>query len=549
LRPSALSSPISGPLELYEGSYAYEPMDIASRTRQILSSRGLTLYRASERSAEIFGRASPYYIPENLYYQISVDSIIPNIHQLFALSRITNYRLCGWLRVFGFGLDDIPRLGAILSRQRTTILDSSVYDEEEWVPWPIERSPRVVIPAIAPLGQILARGVPRRAKELIRFNRSKFLYLKIGRQDALAFPDLMPGSIARVDVRRAGEIPREVGVSPRSQIFLAERASELNCCRLRRAGKDRVVLCSAQFPFAQVELELGREVRIRGVVDAEIRRLPGHPTAAPAPRKFPTERISGSPASLGELIRSSRMRAGFSFREASRTTRWISEMLEDPAYFSATGTLSDYETLSRAPRHIHKILSLCILYSIGFFDFLRTAGLALNQLGVDPIPDELVGRHPAHPSGESRDDGGRERYRSDASGFLTRLVQEWEEVPLFLEGALPGVLGLKGLGLSDVFWVGGDTRSLHPYLENAVFIALNRRQRKPVESTARPLWEQPIYLVLKRDGSYLCSCSTFREGLLVIHPYPDRPFAPRQLRNGIDAEVIGQVTAIVRRLG
>lgn len=523
-------------------------MDIASRTRQILSSRGLTLYRVSERSAEIFGRASPYYIPQNFYYQTSVDSIIPDIHQLLALSRITNFRLCDWLAVFGFRLGDIPRLGALLPRQHTTILDSCVYDEETWIPWPVERAPRALIPAITPLGQILARGAPRRAKELIGINRTRFLYLKIGREDALAFPDLIPGSIARVDVRRRGEIPREVGMSPSSQIFLAERASGLNCCRLRRAGKDRVVLCSAQFPFAQVELTVGREVRIRGVVDAELRRLPGHPTATPVRRKLPTERISDSPASLGELIRSSRIRAGFSFREASRTTLWISEMLEYPAYFSATSTLSDYETLSRAPRHIHKILSLCILYSIGFFDFLRTAGLALDQMGVNSIPDELVPRHFAQRSGRSRDDPSLEPGRSDASGFLARLVEEWEEVPLFLKDALAGISGLKGLALSDVFWVGGDRRPLHPYLENGAFIALNRRQRKPVESTARPLWEQPIYLVLKRDGSYLCGCCTFQEGLLVIHPYPDRPFTPRHLRNGIDAEVIGQVTAIVRRL-
>jgi hypothetical protein len=317
-------------------------MDISSRTRQILSSRGLTLYRASVRSEEIFGRSSPYYIPQNFYYQISVASIIPDIHQVFALSCISNYRLCDWLAVFGFRLDDIPRLGALLPRERTTILDLSVYDEEAWIPWPIERSHRNLIQGIRPLGQILAWGVPRRAKELLSLNRTKFLYLKVGREDTLAFPDLLPGSIARVNIRRAGEIPREVGTSPSNQIFLAERATELNCCRLRRAGKNRVILCSAQLPFAQVELALDREVRIRGVVDAEIRPLSGRPTVAPAPRELSAERISDTPASLGELIRSSRIRAGLSFREASRTTRWISRMLKDPEYFSATGTLSDY---------------------------------------------------------------------------------------------------------------------------------------------------------------------------------------------------------------
>jgi hypothetical protein len=528
-------------------------MDIASRVRKILSTRGLTLYRASERSAEIFGRASAYSIPQNLYYQAAVGGIVPNIHQLLALSRISNYRLCDWLAVFGFWLDVIPRLEALLPRQQTTILDSSVYDDEAWIPWPVERPHRASIPAIVPLRQILARGASRRAKELLGLNRAKFLYIKIGRDDALAFPDLVPGSIARVDVRRAADFPREAQTGPSAQIFLTERASHLDCCRLRRVSKDRVLLCSTRFPFAQIELALGREVRIHGVVDAEIRALPGHPVAeaalpAPLSSKLTRGRISDSPANLGELIRWSRMRAGFSFREASRASQWVAATLADQAYFAATSTLSDYETFSTAPRHIQKIFSLCILYSIGFFDFLRTAGLRLDQMGVDPIPDELIPRPCAHGGDEPHNGASSDSHRADKSGFLSRLVEQWEEVPLFLKDALPGISGLKGLALSDVFWVGADPNPIHPYLENAALVVLNRRLRKPVESTARPLWEQPVYLILKRDGSYLCGCCTLEQESLIMHPYPDRTFPARQLRNGMDAEVIGQVITIVRRL-
>jgi hypothetical protein len=34
----------------------------------------------------------------------------------------------------------------------------------------------------------------------------------------------------------------------------------------------------------------------------------------------------------------------------------------------------------------------------------------------------------------------------------------------------------------------------------------------------------------------------------VVHPSPDRPFSPRQFKNGTDAEVVGEVTTILRRL-
>ena len=48
----------------------------AHQVRQVLSSRGLTLYRVSELSAEFFGRSSLFHVPHNLSFdaQIRLDS-------------------------------------------------------------------------------------------------------------------------------------------------------------------------------------------------------------------------------------------------------------------------------------------------------------------------------------------------------------------------------------------------------------------------------------------------------------------------------------------
>jgi hypothetical protein len=89
---------------------------------------------------------------------------------------------------------------------------------------------------------------------------------------------------------------------------------------------------------------------------------------------------------------------------------------------------------------------------------------------------------------------------------------------------------------------------IHPYLERAMLVVVNRRLKKRVEIAASTLLEQPLYVVLKRDGGFLCGACTLDRGMLSIHPYPDRSVAFRQLRSGIDAEVIGQVMTIVRRL-
>jgi hypothetical protein len=128
------------------------------------------------------------------------------------------------------------------------------------------------------------------------------------------------------------------------------------------------------------------------------------------------------------------------------------------------------------------------------------------------------------------------------------VIEQWREVPLFAGHALAGVAGLKNLSMSNVFWVGGDPNPIHPYLANATLAMINRRMKRPPRSAAQTLWEQPLYLLLRRDGSFLCGVCTLHNDLLVVHPYPQRSFVPRKFRNELDAEVIGQVTAIVRRL-
>src|ERR1700722_4604795 len=146
---------------VYRTSPSGQGMGTADRVRHIFSTKGLTLYRVSQRSAEIFGQSSPYFIPQRLYFDLATEGLIPSIHQIMALSRISNYRLCDWMAVFGFRLDDIPRLQLGISWRRTVLLDTSVYDEDQWIPWFAESLPESAFPAIAPLGQFIKLGTPR----------------------------------------------------------------------------------------------------------------------------------------------------------------------------------------------------------------------------------------------------------------------------------------------------------------------------------------------------------------------------------------------------
>jgi hypothetical protein len=525
-------------------------MDRAEQVRRILTTRGLTLYRVSQQSAEIFGRSSRFHIPHNLYHDVADPVLIPHMHQMLALSHITNYRLYDWLSVFGFELDRISGLQFSVPRQRTTLLDTSVYDAHAWIPWFADRPNKGLAPPVAPLGQFLASAAPRRAAELLALNKRRFLYCRVGEGDVHAFPHLAPGSVVRVDEGRSGELLSEGRDNSEPPLFLVEHGSGFTCSQLLALEKDRIMLHLPQRPCAQLELKLGKEARILGVVDAEIRPMtdlrapqgPRRSVGLPKPLPLHALNLQGS---LKDLLRHSRLRVGLSFREASAISRQIANELSDELYFAAPSTLSDYETLSGPPRHIQKIITLCIVYCIDFQEFLRASGLPLDQAGHEPIPDEVVPRHAPSRNQDFHVASEKESFQ-ESSGFLGSLTKQWEEVPLFLRHSLNKITGLKNFSLSDVFWVGGDTTPSHPLLINATFVVVNRRVKNPAQSTTA--CEPPLCLLLKRVGGYLCGCCALHQGNLVVRAYPGGRLATQQFKNGIDAEVIGQVTTILRRL-
>lgn len=534
---------------LYTEELVCVQMDGALQVRQILTARGLTLYRLSRQSGEIFGRSSPFYIPHNLYYDLRRSGSVPTIFQILALSHITNYRLPDWLAVFGFDLDAILRLQMEIPRKRTAMLDSTVYDTQAWIPWFVERAEIGPIPSIAPLGQLLAWAPAKRASDLLGLNRRKFLYARIGNQDWYALPYFAPGSTVRIDPLGRELLPccQAKGQRP---FFLVEHDFGWTCSRLTLLARDRVLLQCPQRPCVERELRIGANARILGVVDAEIRRLnprhPQHGISEIAPLGKSRFDPIGDPTAFRGLLRHSRIRAALSFREASSASRLIADRLSNELYFTAASTLSDYEVLSAPPRHTEKIITLCVLYGIGFDQFLRASGFPLDQAGREPIPGDLIPRQM-----RGRNHGlqipGPDHTR-EPSGFLATLVNQWEEVPLFLRFSFGEMTGLRRSSLSDVFWVGGDKTQRHRLLINATFVVVNRRARKPAPRTKYAVCEEPLYLILRRDGSYLCSCCTLDEDNLVVHGSPRCEGGKQQFRDGVDAEVVGQVTTILRRL-
>ncbi len=529
------------------------PVHTADRVRQVLSTRGLSLYQVSKRSAEIFGRSSPYFIPQGFYRDLAAGHFIPNIHRLVALSQISNYRLCDWLAVFGFRLDSIPRIQLLTPSRHTVLLDSTTYDDEQWVRWFVKVRPDCPTAALSPLGRFIKIDTAERARSLLSFNKRRFLYAKVGQDDALAVPDLIPGSIVRIDTRPTSDLMSQPVPNDSKSIFLVENGIDLHCGHLRCIDKHRIILCCSQFPFTRLELRLGGRVRIVGRADAEIRSLstdgPSSSRSAPSLQSTTSAALTaGHHVGVHELLRLSRMRAGLSFREASSLSMRLSRAFGDVHYFAAASTLSDYEKLASPFSHVQKAISLCALYYINFWMLLRAGGIAIDSLGAEPMDDHLVPRSGFRQGTPAAGQAGSIQHRREGDGLLAKVIDQWQELPLFIKDALPAISGLKDVSLADIFYVGASQEANHPSLTGAVIVAVNRRFKKPALSTARTIWGQPLYVLVCRDGSYLCGPCELRDGVLVVHPHCDLPQRSLCFKRGVDAEVIGRVTAILRRL-
>jgi hypothetical protein len=144
--------------------------------------------------------------------------------------------------------------------------------------------------------------------------------------------------------------------------------------------------------------------------------------------------------------------------------------------------------------------------------------------------------------------GGRFNQADRTAGFLESLLNDCQnEIPFFLRDLLGYFSGATQHSIEDFFWIGGDREPLHPCLANGLVVLVNRRRKMPLYFVSKPVWEQPIYLVLLRDGKYLAACCGIENEKLVIHPYgPDfHPIA--EYRYNRDAEIVGQIVAIARR--
>ena len=356
-------------------------IDLRRRAAEIkcaLKSAGLTLSQVSALTIRRYGKSSPYFLPPTFLHKL-IAGVTPHICQIAALSAITRCRFTDWMRAFGFDLPQIPRLQVRLHRERTVLIT------------PVERERRETIAGPYKTGAIADTNhfSGFRSTTPLSPVDELYLYAKIGTSDSSTFPELLPGSIVRVDTRSKGLD----GFSDNARsgpIYLVERVGGLTCCRVKQIDNRHILLLSQLSPQSSIPLRMEDEVRILGKIDTELRPAQvapvlSHSTDSGLTNSSLRQNLHNT-SRLCALLQASRERSGLTFRSAHKISILIAQAFHDKHYAISIGLLSDYETMNHPPRHIAKIITLCVVYGIDFYHYLNCAGIPFNDPEISPMP-------------------------------------------------------------------------------------------------------------------------------------------------------------------
>jgi hypothetical protein len=344
--------------------------------RNILGRDGYTITQLSAATRRRYGSRSPYFIPPSFLYRLR-SGVTPHVCQIVALSESTGYRFVDWLGMFGFDLHQIPRLQIRLHPQRTILVTPMEACFEPFLPRPSLGYEKGDSSAPWP-GPGEWSGWHR------------YLFVKIGSSDAAGCPRLLPGNILRVDRHYTQRVRGLDPVSMSRLLWLVEHPSGLACTQVRWIDDRQIVLLPSRPPWGSWPLHVPTEARILGLVDTDIYPLQHvklQPRAGPMDlERFPLPKPTEEPTKFSDLLRTSRGRAGLTFRAAHQLTRAIARILGNPEYGIALGMLSDYEAMGRLPRQIAKILSLCIVYCMDVRELMESAGVRIDDSAKLSLP-------------------------------------------------------------------------------------------------------------------------------------------------------------------
>jgi len=254
---------------------------------------------------------------------------------------------------------------------------------------------------------------------------------------------------------------------------------------------------------------------------------------------------SSSSLEFGKRLRAEREHLRLSLRQVQELSRDIAEHRENHEYYIAHSSLADFENGKQLP-NIYKLYSLSVIYGrqydklATFFDV--PVGEAEKDHKALAFPQTyLIGA--ASELGESFILSPlelRERLRSEQTNLVSKMVENWKDVPRALLQQIDWRDSLYG-------YIGMQDHTLDPIIRPGSFVQIDSRQRTVPTVNWHDEHDRPVFFFELRDR-YVCSWCELHGSQLILVPTPQSRGQARHIRYPDDATIVGRVTAVAMRI-
>jgi hypothetical protein len=448
----------------------------------------------------------------------------PLVHHVLALHELTQVGVYECLRIFGYDLEDLPLLQAVLHRDRTVILPATTSDHGQRTTWPAALDEHADLARGEFLPEIVSRFESRVPADVADPSASRFLYLRVGRFDTGLIPILVPGTIVQVDTFDRGPTRfTSRGLrGDRRPLYAVAHLRGLTCAYVDWLDDRTIALVSIHHHEPPLIYRLDDEAVVLGRVCADLRPMEvraedvskrGHDHCASRLLRPDPERQT-----FGAFLRASREAIGMTHRDAHAVSLRIADAYRDPRFAVGVGTLSDWESQSALPLHVPHVISLAVCYGVSFTDLLRASRL----LGRDSVQPE---RHHAAPY----DNAALETPVAPALLHAVRIAAD-----------------LPDLSWDDVFRCGDEATVFDRALLGARYLIVNRRSRSLARKGTIPTIDRPLYVVSDECGRQFCSGCFVDRDRFYIQPDPHLPLSMRAVPRRC-VTIRGRIVAALRR--
>ena len=243
----------------------------------------------------------------------------------------------------------------------------------------------------------------------------------------------------------------------------------------------------------------------------------------------------------GEKLKEIRMRLGITIRDVTEKSMLIAQAESNEEFCISNPWLTGIENTDATPS-IYKLYSISTIYHVKFVELLSMFGVDLAKIPKHQMKLRLQKTHLTNVDNPDQDrivafparfDRG---FSLSETNLLSRMVETWGEVPISL---------IQNLDLRNHLYgyIGMRDYTLFPLLRPGSFVQIDQTSRKIQRFKWRTEFDRPIYFLELRDG-YACSWCDLQGQMLTLLPHPLSPCSSRHFTNGVDAEVVGQVTGV-----